>query len=232
MPGKIKDAFKKLSWPRDREKAKKIQAYLRQRIIIQPLRKAPACVAGVDAAFLDDKIISTACLYKYPELTPVEESYQVKEVKFPYIPGMLSFREGPAIIACVEGLKKKPDLIIFDGQGIAHPLGLGIAATVGMILDIPSIGCAKTRLVGEYKEPGVKKGSRSPLKYEGRIVGAVLRTQTGVKPIFVSPGHRIDLEDSIEILLRSTGKFRLPEPVRNADILSKKIKRLLSEKRG
>ncbi len=229
MPGKIKDTFKNLRWPRDREKAKKIQEYLRVKRVLKPLAKAPKHIAGVDAAFLGDKIICTACLYEFPELVLVEENYVVKEVRFPYIPGMLSFREGPAIIDCVEGLKTRPGLIIFDGQGIAHPLGLGIAACVGMIIDIPSIGCAKSRLVGEYREPGKKKGSWSPLEYKGETVGAVLRTRTGVKPVFVSPGHRIDLTDSIDIIMRSLAEFRLPEPVRRADMLSRKIKRSLSE---
>jgi len=230
MPGKIKDTFKKLRWPGDREKAKKIQAYLVEKRVLKPLDRDPQHIAGVDAAFLGDKIICTACLYKFPELTLIEENYVVKEVRFPYIPGMLSFREGPAIIDCVEGLKTRPDLIIFDGQGIAHPLGLGIAACVGMIIDIPSVGCAKSRLVGEYREPGMSKGRSSPLEYKGNTVGAVLRTRTGVKPVFVSPGHGIDLAGSIDIILRSTGKYRLPEPVRRADMLSKKIKRFLSEK--
>lgn len=229
MPGKIKSAFKRLIWPRDRKKVKEIQAYLRKKRVLKPLDRPPQYIAGVDAAFLGDKIISTACLYKFPELVPVEENYVVMEVRFPYIPGMLSFREGPAIIDCVEGLKIRPDLVIFDGQGIAHPLGLGIAACVGMILDIPSIGCAKSRLVGEYREPKRKKGSWSTLEYKGETVGAVLRTQTGIKPVFVSPGHRIDLTDSIEMIMRSLGKYRLPEPVRRADMLSKKIKRVLSE---
>lgn len=229
MPRKIKDTFKKLIWPRDREKVKRIQAYLREKRVLKPLDRPPQYIAGVDAAFLGDKIICTACLYKFLDLKLIEENYVVKEVRFPYIPGMLSFREGPAIIDCVEGLKTRPDLIIFDGQGIAHPLGLGIAACVGMIIDIPSVGCAKSRLVGEYREPGKKKGSWSPLDYKGDIVGAVLRTQTGVKPVFVSPGHRIDLAGSIDIITRSTGKYRLPEPVRRADMLSRKIKRFLTE---
>jgi deoxyribonuclease V len=229
MPGKIKETFKGLVWPRDRERVKEIQAYLREKRVLKPLESLPRYVAGVDAAFLGDKIISTACLYKFPELTLIEENYVVKEVRFPYIPGMLSFREGPAIIDCVEGLKTRPDLIIFDGQGIAHPLGLGIAACVGMIIDIPSVGCAKSRLVGEYREPKKKKGSWAPLEYKGDTVGAVLRTQTDVKPVFVSPGHRIDLAGSIDMIMQSTGKYRLPEPVRRADMLSKKIKRDLSE---
>ncbi len=229
MPLKIKNSFKRLTWPRDREKARKMQAYLVKRLAIRPLEKTPVYIAGVDAAFLGDKIVCTACVYKFPELTLVEEGYKVSKVRFPYIPGMLSFREGPAIIECVEGLKTRPDLIIFDGQGIAHPRGIGIAACVGMILDIPSIGCAKSRLVGEYREPKKKKGSWSPLEYKGSTVGAVLRTQTGIKPVFVSPGHRIDLDGSLEIIMRSSGSYRLPEPVRRADMLSKKIKRDLSE---
>ncbi len=225
----IRHAFMGLRWPEDREKARRMQASLAKRLVIRPLEKTPSHIAGVDAAFLDDKIICVACLYGFPELVLVEESHVVREAKFPYIPGMLSFREGPAIIECIERLKTRPDLVIFDGQGIAHPLRLGIAACVGMMLDIPSIGCAKSRLVGEHDEPRKKKGSSTPLVHRGSIVGAVLRTRTGVKPVFVSPGHRIDVRGSIDMIMRSCGRYRLPEPVRRADMLSKRIKRLLTE---
>jgi deoxyribonuclease V len=158
-------------------------------------------------------------------LIPVEDVFAVTNCLFPYVPGFLSFREGPAIIEALSRLKIKPDLILLDGQGIAHPKGLGIASHIGILLDLPTVGCAKSRLVGEYKEPGSNKGAWSPLKFHGSIVGAVLRTRDSVRPLFVSPGHRIDLKASIEIVLGCIGRYRIPEPLRRADILSKRIKR-------
>lgn len=213
-------------WPKDIREARVIQIALKDRVKITPLRKNPRFVAGVDAAFFEDKVVGVACLYKYPEIIPVaEERYAIIEVSFPYIPGFLSFREGPSIIEALNSLRIKPHIILFDGQGIAHPEGMGIASHIGVILDIPAIGCAKSRLIGEYKEPGFKRGEWSPLKYNSRIVGAVLRTKDNVRPVFVSPGHRIDLKSSIEILLGCTGKYRIPEPLRRADYISKKLKR-------
>jgi deoxyribonuclease V len=192
---------------------------------ITALKREPTVVAGVDAAFLRDKVIGVACLYTYPEITPVEAVFAIRKVIFPYIPGFLSFREGPVIIDALKKLRIKPHVILFDGQGITHPKGLGIASHIGLMLDTPSIGCAKSRLVGEYKQPGMKKGQTSSLKYQGKVVGAVVRTRDHVKPVFVSPGHRIDLKGSVDIILACTGKYRIPEPLRQADLLSKKIKR-------
>jgi len=125
----------------------------------------------------------------------------------------------------IDGLKIKPDLIIFDGQGIAHPRGLGIASHIGVLLNMPTIGCAKSKLIGHYKEVGAKKGQWSPLMYKGKVVGAVLRARDNVKPVFVSPGHRIDLKGSIEIVLGCADKYRLPEPVRRADLFARKRKK-------
>ncbi len=204
--------------------AKAIQIALRDKVQIIPLRKKPRFVAGVDAAFFEDKVVGVACLYKYPEIIPVEERYAITEVSFPYIPGFLSFREGPSIIEALNSLRIKPHIILFDGQGIAHPKRMGIAAHIGVILDMPAIGCAKSRLIGEYKEPGFKRGEWSPLKYNSRIVGAVLRTKDNVRPVFISPGHRIDLNASIMVVLSCTDRYRIPEPLRRADFLSKKIK--------
>lgn len=217
-----------MRWPTDITEARKIQEAFRDKVKITPFKGTPEHIAGVDAAFLGDKIISVACLYNYPDLTLIEERYVAAEVSFPYIPGYLSFREGPAIIQALSSLNTRPDLILFDGQGIAHPKGLGIAAHIGALLDLPSIGCAKSRLVGEYEEPGSKKGSWSPLGYKGKVVGAVLRTRDNVRPLFVSPGHRIDLKGSIEIVLRCISKYRIPEPLRRADSLSKKLKKEIS----
>jgi deoxyribonuclease V len=217
-----------MKWPKDIKKARMIQEILEEKVRIAPLRKLPKYIAGVDAAFLHDKVIGVACLYKYPDLILTEEVYAVTEALFSYIPGFLSFREGPAIIKAVKSLKMKPDVILFDGQGIAHPRGLGIASHIGVLLDLPTIGCAKSRLIGEYREPGPKKGTWSFLRYNGKTVGAVLRTKDNVRPLFVSPGHGIDLRGSLEIILSCIRKYRIPEPLRRADSVSKKIKRELS----
>lgn len=216
-----------MKWPGDLQGARKHQEILQKKVNIIPLKKEPKYIAGVDAAFLNNKVIGVACLYKYPEIHFIEEAYAVTEILFPYIPGFLSFREGPAIIMALKGLKRKPDIILFDGQGIAHPKRLGIASHVGVLLNIPTIGCAKSRLVGTYKEPGPKKGTCSSLLYKKEIVGVVLRTKDNVKPLFVSPGHRIDIQGSMEIVLACSQRYRLPEPLRWADFLSKKIKREL-----
>lgn len=208
----------------DRDRIGEIQEELRGKLRIEPLEREPSLIAGIDAAFSGDKIISAACLFTFPGLESIQDSYTVREASFPYITGLLSFREGPAVAEALEGFAKKPGLLIFDGQGIAHPRGMGLAAFMGALLDMPSIGCAKTRLVGEYKEPGVERGSYTPLLYKGDIVGAVLRTQYGVKPLFVSPGHRIDIKGSIDFVLRCAVKYRLTEPVRRAHMLSNKIK--------
>jgi deoxyribonuclease V len=207
------------------EHARALQKDLRKRVRILPFTGDPRYAAGVDASFTDDEIFAAACLYRYPDLTLVEKAYVVRKLAFPYVPGFLSFREGPAIIAAVRKLTTKPDVLLVDGQGIAHPRGIGIASHLGVLFGIPTIGCAKTRLVGEFKEPGNRKGSWSELTYEGRTVGAVLRTKDRVRPLFVSPGHKIDLDGSIRITLACIGRYRIPEPLRCADMLSKKMRR-------
>ncbi|MBE7414182.1 MAG: endonuclease V [Deltaproteobacteria bacterium] len=224
------EAIRGLRWPADRERIREIQAEIGKRRSIAPLRRRPCLVAGIDASFLDDKIISVASLLSYPALEPLEESVIVEKAGFPYITGLLSFREGPAVLGALKGLKGRPDLLIFDGQGIAHPLGLGIAAFMGALLNVPSIGSAKTRLVGEYKEPGPKRGDFSDLVYKGAVVGAVVRTRDNVKPLFVSPGHRIDVAGSVELVLECAPRFRITEPVRRAHLLSRKVKRELMDK--
>jgi deoxyribonuclease V len=217
-----------MKWPKDIKRARMIQDILKEKVRITPLKQNPEYVAGVDAAFLNEEIIGVACLYRYPDMHLIEETYAVTETLFPYIPGLLSFREGPAIVNALKGLRKKPDIVLFDGQGIAHQRRLGIASHIGVLLNVPTIGCAKSRLVGTYKEPGLKKTSWSFLKHGGKIVGVVLRTKDNVKPIFVSPGHRIDIQGSIDIVLICCQKYRIPEPLRRADFISKKIKRELS----
>ena len=213
--------MKKDAWPTDIHSAKRLQHELSRKVRIQPLRKEPAYIAGVDAAFHGKMVRAVASLFEYPSLRHEADAIAHQEVLFPYISGFLSFREGEAFISAIRRLERRPDVIIVDGQGIAHPLGLGIASHIGVLLSIPTIGCAKRRLVGTYKEPGAEKGQWSPLTYKNKQIGAVLRTRTNVKPVFVSPGHLTDLDSSIEIVLNSLTKYRLPEPIRRADRISK-----------
>lgn len=204
--------------------AKAIQEALRKKVRVRPLRVEPRLIAGLDASFTGGKsgrVRGAACLYSYPALEPVEDAVVEMDITFPYVPGLLTFREGPALTEAFMKLGRRPDLLIFDGQGIAHPAGMGIASHMGVVLGMPSIGCAKSRLVGRHREPGRKRGSRARLVLDGKTVGAVLRTRDGVRPVFVSPGHLVSLEDSIRIVLRCARRYRLPEPIRRADRLSK-----------
>lgn len=219
-----------MSYPRTCNDAKKIQLELRLKVKIIPLKKKPRFIAGVDAAFTDTKVIAAACLYSFPQLVPLEDAVAAENITFPYIPGLLSFREGPAIMRAIQKLTTKPDLLLCDGQGIAHPEGMGIASHIGVLLDLPAIGCAKSRLVGDHKEPGKVKGSAALLTYHNKTVGTVLRTRANVKPVFVSPGHLIDRKGAVSIIFQCVGKYRLPEPIRRADALSKKAKYLPPER--
>ena len=206
--------------------AREFQKELRSQISIVPYPGDPRYVAGVDAAFSPTRVFAAACLYRYPEAALIEQTCVTQWLRFPYIPGYLSLREGPAIIDAVRKLKQRPDVILVDGQGIAHPRRAGIASYVGVQLSIPSVGCAKTRLVGEYREPVKQKGKWSVLDHEGESLGAVLRTRQAVKPLFVSPGHLSDLESSVRIVLCCVGRYRIPEPLRCADMLSRRTARL------
>jgi len=214
-----------INWPDGIDEAKAVQAALKDKVKIVALKKKPKLIAGVDAAFSGGKVIAVASLYKYPDLINLEDAFSILACPFPYIPGFLSFREGPAIIQALYGLKGIPDVILVDGQGIAHPKKLGIASHIGALLDMPAIGCAKSRLVGKYKEPKSRRGSRSDLKYNGEIVGSVLRTRDGIRPLFVSPGNKVNLHDAIRLVLGCARQFRIPEPLRRADFLSKKLKK-------
>jgi len=222
--GRLQD----IDWPEDTAEARELQLALREQVRIVPLKGRIRYVAGVDAAFAGDSVIAAACLYEYPRLVRIAEAHAVRRVTFPYIPGFLSFREGPAIMEAVFELRPEPDLILFDGQGIAHPKGLGIASHIGVLLGLPTVGCAKSRLVGDYTPPGPGKGEYSYLVHHGRCIGAVLRTRDGVSPVFVSPGHLVDLEGAVELVLGCTGRYRIPEPIRCADRLAGEVKRTLT----
>lgn len=201
----------------DLAEAKKLQASLETRVRPLPLKRPPAHVAGLDAAYSGGRIFAAACLYEYPALKLLDIATAGMKCGFPYVPGFLSFREGPALMEAFGRLCKRPDLILVDGQGIAHPRGLGIASHLGVLLGVPSIGCAKSRLVGVHGEPGVGKGERTPLLLGGRPAGAVLRTREGVRPVYVSPGHLIDIEGAVAVVLGCCRRYRMPEPLRCAD---------------
>jgi deoxyribonuclease V len=135
-------------------------------------------------------------------------------VSFPYVPGLLAFREGPIVLAALERLAERPDVLIFDAQGLAHPRRMGLATHLGILLDVPSVGCAKSRLCGKETEPGEEKGSWTPLLDRGEVIGAVVRTRSRVRPVYVSVGHRVDLETAVSLVLSCATKYRLPEPTR------------------
>jgi deoxyribonuclease V len=207
-------------WKVSPKEGVRIQNDLRKKIILQKEFVHPRLVAGADVSYSKKSVQQWAMviIFKYPELIPVEETAANRSVEFPYIPGLLSFREIPVILEAFRKIKNIPDVVIVDGQGIAHPRGLGLASHLGLILDLPTVGCAKKRLAGQHQEVADKAGSYRFLRINGKAVGAVLRTKKGVKPVFVSPGHRIDLTSSIELVLETTRGYRLPEPTRQAHI--------------
>ncbi len=154
----------------------------------------------------------------------VEERWVKDRVRFPYIPGLLSFRETPVLLKAFLQLRQRPDAMIFDGQGIAHSRGLGLASHAALFLDLPSVGCAKSRLIGDYLPVGMERGSSSWLEFQGQHVGKVVRTRTNVKPVFVSPGHRMSLQGAADLVLATCRGYRLPEPIRMADQLVNQLR--------
>ena len=188
---------------------RRLQERLARRVRLQPLGQSPATVAGVDAAYVGEAIVAVAVLFDLATLTPMEQAYVVAAPELPYVPGFLSFREGPPLAAAVRRLSRRPDLLIVDGQGIAHPQRFGLACHLGVELALPALGCAKSRLTGTYVKPAAERGSRTPLLDRGAIIGAVLRTRDCVKPVFVSPGHLLTLETAVELVLATTAGYRL-----------------------
>jgi deoxyribonuclease V len=214
-------------WNINYKNAVAVQEELKRRIRLVPLRKEPQLIAGADASYhkRHDLFYGAVVVFSVSPWEIVETAFSWGHISFPYIPGLLSFREAPILLKAFRKLKKEPDLLIFDSQGIAHPRGMGLAAHMGLLLGKPSIGCAKSRLVGEYREPGDKRGCRTKLVYKGRHVGTVVRSRTGVKPVFVSPGHMIDHRDAVRLVLKCCRGYRLPEPTRQAHILVNEIRR-------
>lgn len=173
-------------------------------------------VAGVDVSVKAGATRAAVVVMRLPSLTIMEVASAEREIAYPYIPGLLTFREGPVVVDAFRQLKREPDVVIFDGMGRIHPRRMGIAAHLGLWLGRPTIGCGKSHYIGEYELPGQDKGSCSPLTYKGQRLGIVLRTRTGIKPVYVSAGHLCDTDSAVTMTLACTTKYRLPEPIRAA----------------
>jgi deoxyribonuclease V len=232
--------IKKLhNWNLSYSQAIALQKQLSEKVQLIKLENQPKTIAGIDCALSKDsqRIVAAAIVLKLQTAQkslwgPVESSgfeiiettNAVEKLTFPYIPGLLSFRESPACIAAVEKLRTQPDAFLIDGQGLAHPRRLGLASHLGLFFDKPTIGCAKSRLTGTYEEPPAEKGSFSPLQDGDETIGAVVRTRTDVEPVFVSVGNKCLLEDAIKITLNCVTKYRIPEPTRLAHQFVSKLR--------
>lgn len=208
-------------WNVSTKEAVEIQKQFCKSVILRELDKPVKVIAGCDVAFNEKMEIACAgvVLMSFPELEVISKKVAFSNIRFPYIPGLLSFRETPALLRVFKKINIDIDLVFVDGYGIAHPRKFGLASHLGIFLDLPAIGCGKTYLLGEYQEPKDFSGSYEPLILNGEVVGAVVRTKANVKPVFVSVGHKLNLNDAINFTLRCCKGYRLPEPIRQAHLL-------------
>ena len=195
-----------------------LQQQLRHQIRIEPLTKPVETIAGCDISFnkFEETVYAGIVVLELATMQVIEEAGVISSATFPYIPGLLSFREIPSLLEAWAKLKIEPDVVMFDGQGIAHPRRIGIASHGGLFLNRPTFGCAKSVLVGKYDEPAPERGVWSPMKHYGETIGVALRTKNKVNPVYVSPGHLIDFQMAIDLTLRCDGGYRIPEPTRRA----------------
>ncbi len=214
-------------WNLSYAEARQLQVQLAKRVRLRPMAKEPKLIAGLDCAFSNDgtrvfaavivlRVVGRRSDVECFDLEQVETASAEKETRFPYIPGLLSFREAPACLAAIAQLTRMPDLFLVDAQGIAHPRRLGLASHLGLWLRRPTVGCAKSRLLGTFEPPGPKRGAHSLLWDKDEVIGAVVRTRTRVKPLFVSPGHLCTLDDAVRMTLACATQYRIPEPTRLA----------------
>jgi deoxyribonuclease V len=205
---------------KDVAEATKIQNELREKIVLTPLKKRPKTIAGADISYnrFSDDFFAVVVILSLPDLEEVERVFAKGVATFPYVPGYLSFREIPTLLNAFEKLKSKPDVLMADGQGIAHPRRMGIAAHLGLVLDMPTFGCAKHRLFGVGPAPLEARGNTSFLHdpRTDEVVGALVRTKDKVAPVIISPGHKITLEEAVELTLQTSKGYRIPEPTRRA----------------
>ncbi len=209
-------------WDVTPKEAMIIQDGLRKAIVTEDELGLVRTVAGVDIGFAERNAITRAAVavLSFPEMELVDRAIVHRPTTFPYVPGLLSFREAPAALEALGKLSVRPDLLLCDGQGRAHPRRFGLACHIGLLSDLPTIGVAKSRLVGEHEPVDQERGSRQPLMQDGEVIGMVLRTRTSVKPLYVSVGHRISLETAVDYVLRSAPRYRLPETTRQAHRLA------------
>ena len=214
-------------WNLTPREAIRLQESLRERVELQDRFGEIRFVAGADMAFDPETEVAFAgvIIYRFPGLEEVERRMARRRLRFPYVPGLLSFRESPVLLAAFARLRTEPDLILIDGHGLGHPRRFGIACHIGILFDKPTIGCAKSRLVGEHQEPGKKAGSTTPLMLEGERIGVVLRTRDNVRPIYVTTGHRVSLDSAVGLVKQCVDGFRIPKPTREADHYVRDLRR-------
>jgi deoxyribonuclease V len=207
--------------------ARRLQRELAPRIVaVPPLDLARVrYVAGADVSTQGDRGYATVAVLSFPGLSVAEVQGFEAQLEFPYVPGLLAFREIPLVVGALEQIESDVDAVILDAHGLAHPRGLGLASHLGLFLDVPTVGCAKSRLVGEHDEPGRRKGNVTDLVYRKKVVGRVVRTRTGVSPVYVSVGNRIDLDSAVNLVLAYCTKYRLPETTRRAHNAANKLRR-------
>jgi deoxyribonuclease V len=203
------------NWNLTPQEAARVQAEMRERLVLRWDDRPVSTLGGVDVSIQTEHTRAAIVVLRYPELKPIEAVVADTPLVFPYIPGLLAFREGPAVLSAWSQLQNKPDLLMFDGQGIAHPRGIGIASHMGLWLERPTIGVAKSRLYGLHTEVGPKRGDRADLlDKNGNVIGAVLRTREKTNVLYVSPGHLIDVKRAVEFVIACVTSYRLPEPTR------------------
>jgi deoxyribonuclease V len=204
-------------WSLDPEEAVRIQAELQKQLVLHWDERQVSLIGGVDIGLGEATARAAIVILRYPDLSPVEAVTAEVPLLFPYIPGLLSFREGPAFLAAWEKMRNRPDLVMFDGQGIAHPRGIGIAAQMGLWIDLPTLGVAKSRLYGRHQEPGPERGDVAGLydqRDPTRLIGMVLRSKPKTRALYISPGHRMDVDHALAFALACLAGYRLPEPTR------------------
>ncbi|MFD7627432.1 endonuclease V [Streptomyces sp. NPDC059851] len=216
--------------PASEAEARAVQDELRNLVVLDEPGPSPGCglVAGVDVAYDDERdlVAAAAVVLDAATLDVVEERTAVGQVSFPYVPGLLAFRELPTVLAALDALTVAPDLVVCDGYGLAHPRGFGLACHLGVVTGLPSMGVAKNPFTFTYEEPGTRRGDAAALlAADGAVVGRALRTQDGIKPVYVSVGHRISLDNACAHALALSPKFRIPETTRHADSLCRRALR-------
>ena len=215
------------SWNLSPKQAIALQKQMASRLILKPLPEEITVVAGADVGYSrgHDRAAAAVATYTYPGLELRELVRFLGKFSYPYVPGLLSFREIPLLLEAFERLREEPDVVLCDGQGTAHPRRFGLASHLGLWLNVPTVGCAKTRLVGTHGKVGPMKGQYRSLLYRDERIGVVLRTRTKVKPLYVSPGHLAEVDSSRKLVERCCTKYRLPEPIRRAHLAAQRAVR-------